>query len=212
MSSALQCWGECALSRMKTSVNTQLFLPPAGDRALSKLSGLLSFAYVQTQPEPPPWSKSEAEEEEKKKPSDHTSKTTTKPSSFRPLAKQSSIARYTTIGQTVVNHSALQMESSDSPTKHNLCRTRWKAWDTKTRATASDKAPCNCITLHRAITLCFHVQQSWKERGHLKSGTVLTKWENSEAGALWFVNVFPKVKETGNAISTVWSGLLWRAE
>ncbi len=168
MSSVVRCRGGYAPSQMKTSVNTQLFLPhlPCSRIEPCWNSGFLSFAHVQTQPEPPPWSMSEAEKKKKRKPPDHTRKTTTKPYSFRPLAKQSSIARYTTNGQTVVNHYALQMESTGSPKKHNLCQTRWKTWDTKTRVTASDKTQCNCITLHQAITLCFHVQQSWK--GHLR--------------------------------------------
>lgn len=136
------------------------------------------------------WVRLRRRKKKKEKPPDHTRKTTTKPYSFKPLAKQSSIARYTTNGQTVVNHSALQMESTDSPKKHNLCQTRWKTWDTKTHVTASDKTQCNCITLHQAITLCFHVQQSWK--GHLKSCIVLSKWENSVARALRFVNVSHK--------------------
>lgn len=70
-------------------------------------------------------------EEKKRKPPDHTTKTRTKPYSFRPLAKQSSIARYTTNGQTVVNHSALHMDSTGSPKKHNVFQTRSKT-DTKT--------------------------------------------------------------------------------
>lgn len=144
MSSVVRCRGGYAPSQMKTSVNTQLFLPhlPCSRIEPCRNFGFLSFAHVQTQPEPPPWSMSEAEKTQKKKKNnnpDHTRKTTTKPYSFRPLAKQSSIARYTTNGQTVVNHSALQMESTGSPKKHNLCQTRWKTWDTKTRVTASDK-------------------------------------------------------------------------
>lgn len=129
MSSVVRCRGGYAPSQMKTSVNTQLFLPhlPCSRIEPCRNFGFLSFAHVQTQPEPPPWSMSEAEKTQKKKKNnnpDHTRKTTTKPYSFRPLAKQSSIARYTTSGQTVVNHSALQMESTGSPKKHNLCQTR----------------------------------------------------------------------------------------
>lgn len=124
----------------------------------------------------------------KEKPPDHIRKTTTKPYSLRPLAKQSSIARYTTNGQTVVNHSALQMESTGSPKKHKLCRKRWKTWDTKTHVTASDKTLYNCITPYQAKTLGVHVQQSWK--GHLKSGTVLSEErENIKAAASRFVSV-----------------------
>ena len=160
------------------------------------------------------WVRLRRTKKKKEKPPDHTRKTTTKPYSFRPLAKQSSIARYTTNGQTVVNHSALQMESTGSPEKHKLYRTRWKTWDTKTRAAASDKTLHNCITLHQAITLHVHVQQSWK--GQLKSSIVLSRWENTKPRALrYFVFCFffpPSVShmwtKTGNAVSAVWSDLL----
>lgn len=72
-----------------------------------------------------------SETEEKRKPPDHSTKTRSKPYSFRPLTKQSSIARYTTNSQTVVNHSALHMDNSGFPEKHNDLQARSKS-DKKT--------------------------------------------------------------------------------
>lgn len=91
----------------------------------------LTLTHMKTQPKAPPWRMREAGKGTGgRKPPDHTTKTWTQAYSFKPLAKQCSIARYTTSGQTVVNRSALHMASAGSLKKHNLFQTRSKT-DTK---------------------------------------------------------------------------------
>lgn len=51
---------------------------------------------------------------------DHSTKVRSEPCSFGPLAKKNSNTRYATGSQTVVNHRALLVDCTASPTKHSV--------------------------------------------------------------------------------------------
>lgn len=137
-SSVVRCRGGYAPSQTKTSVST--FPAPSPlqqDRTMSKLRSSPPPTHSYPYEDPAKGSTMEDEGGREgggvwggRKPPDHTTKTWTQAYSFKPLAKQCSIARYTTSGQTVVNRSALHMASAGSLKKHNLFQTRSKT-DTK---------------------------------------------------------------------------------
>lgn len=176
MSSVVQCRGGYAPSQMKTTVNTQLFLPhlPCSriEPCRNSVFFFFPFAHVKTQPEAPPWRMREAGKKKK----ENLLTTPRKQGLLDPILSDHQPSR----AQLHATPPTAKLWSTTLPftwiapaPQKNITFSKRGQRQTRKRVTAFDKTQCNCITLNQAITLRFHVQQSLK--GHLKSCIMLSK-------------------------------------